>query len=211
MTFTKQTAWAYVGGLSEPSKMPCYSYSISAYTCKTGSKLAQRKDTVCSLCYAKRGNYPFPVVQNAHARRLAAISQPYWVEAMVTAISTSESSGHFRFHDSGDLINLGHLIKVCEVARRLPNIKFWLPTRESGILRAYKKAGFSFPKNLTIRYSAPRFEEGPPSDLLTELGIQGSNVSKSNWTCPIDKQDNQCLSCRKCWQKNIKVVTYRYH
>ena len=211
MIFTKRESFEYVGRLSEPSKMPCYSYSISPRACKTGSKLAKIAGTVCSKCYAFRGNYPRPTIKRQLAIRMSAISQPYWVEAMVTAIKTHESSGYFRFFDAGDLQNLGHLIKVCEVARRLPEIKFWLPTREKGILKAYLNAGFSFPNNLTVRYSAVRFEEKPPADLLSELGIVGSNVSKVKWNCPAYGQDSKCLSCRKCWRKDVQLVTYKFH
>lgn len=211
MTFTLREAWAYIGGLSEPSKMPCWSYSISPRKCKTGSKLAKIPGTVCSKCYAFRGNYPRPNVVRKQAFRMASISKPYWVDAMVTAIGGKESSGYFRFFDSGDLQNLGHFTKICKVASRLPHIKFWLPTRENDILRAYKRAGFNFPPNLTIRYSAVRFEELPPKNLLLELGIVGSNVSKVKWTCPSDLQNNQCLCCRKCWSKAVKLVSYKYH
>jgi hypothetical protein len=211
MIFTVREAREYIGRLSESSKMPCWSYSISPRSCKTGSRLAKIAGTICSKCYAFRGNYPRPVVKRCLSRREASISRPYWVDAMVVAISKNESSGYFRWHDAGDLQSLGHLIKICEVARRLPHIKFWLPTREVGILKAYLKAGFSFPNNLTIRLSATRFEELPPQSLLLELGIVGSNVSKVRWTCPSDKQNNKCLSCRKCWSKSIKVITYKYH
>jgi len=211
MKFTTQEAWEYVGRLSEPSKMPCYSYSISPRKCKTGAKLAKIPGTVCSKCYAFRGNYPRPTIQKRLAIRLKSISKPYWVEAMVTVIKGKESSGFFRFFDAGDIQDLPHLIKICEVARRLPEIKFWLPTREVGFLRLYLACGLTFPDNLTIRLSATRFEELLPASALLELGVLSSSVSKAAWTCPSDTQDNQCLSCRKCWDKNIANVTYKYH
>ena len=211
MIFTKNEAWEYVGRLSEPSKMPCYSYSIPARACKTGGKLAKIAGTVCSKCYAFRGNYPRPNVQKTMKRRIASISQPYWVAAMVKAISSRQSSGYFRFFDSGDLQSLGHLIKVCEIARQLPKIKFWLPTREVGILKAYLSAGFSFPNNLTVRFSASRFEVSPPKGLLLALGIVGSKVSKVKWNCPAYAQEGKCLSCRACWNKGRKLIVYKYH
>ena len=48
-----------VGGLGKPSKMPWWSWSISATECITGSKLAEVEGTVCSGCYALKGNYRF--------------------------------------------------------------------------------------------------------------------------------------------------------
>ena len=44
-------------GLSETSKMPCYSFNLSALDCKTGSKLVGVKNSVCEGCYALGGNY----------------------------------------------------------------------------------------------------------------------------------------------------------
>ncbi|BCV06158.1 MAG: hypothetical protein CM15mV127_060 [Caudoviricetes sp.] len=62
-----------VGGPFEAFKMPGWAYGLPAAECKTGSKLAQQPNTVCSGCYALKGCYVFPVVQAAQYRRLKAI------------------------------------------------------------------------------------------------------------------------------------------
>ena len=82
-------AWALVGGLSKPSKMPGWSIGIPAKECKTGSKLRKIKGSVCELCYALKGMYRFSTVQKAQYKRLDAIKNPYWVEAMTTLITVS--------------------------------------------------------------------------------------------------------------------------
>ena len=61
-----------VGGLSKPSKMPSYAWSISAKRCNTGSKLAKVKGSVCYNCYALKGRYMFNNTQNALDRRFNA-------------------------------------------------------------------------------------------------------------------------------------------
>ena len=43
--------------LSCTSKMPCYSYNLSALDCIKGSKLVNVKGSVCYGCYALNGNY----------------------------------------------------------------------------------------------------------------------------------------------------------
>ena len=48
---------AKIGGLSNTSKMPAYSWGISAKDCKTGSKLALIPGTICNKCYADKGFY----------------------------------------------------------------------------------------------------------------------------------------------------------
>ena len=44
-------AWALVGGLSKPSKMPGWSIGIPAAECKTGKKLQLIPDSVLSLIH----------------------------------------------------------------------------------------------------------------------------------------------------------------
>ena len=70
-----KTADALVGGLSAPSKMPCKSFSISAFECITGSRLRKIAGSVCSKCYALKGRYVFPKVQAALDRRLGVLAR----------------------------------------------------------------------------------------------------------------------------------------
>ena len=93
-------AWTLVGGLSKPSKMPGWSIGIPAKECKTGKKLRQIKNSVCEGCYALKGCYVFKVVQDAQYRRLEAIDNPLWVQAMVAIIKRQK---WFRWHDAGDV------------------------------------------------------------------------------------------------------------
>jgi len=64
-----------IGGLSSPSKMPCYSYSLPAKDCILGSKLAQLPGTTCHGCYALKGFYVMPNVKAAMERRLAIVKR----------------------------------------------------------------------------------------------------------------------------------------
>ena len=103
-----------VGSLSTPSKMPGYGYSTSADDCITGSKLANVKGSICSICYARKGRYVFPNVQNAMKKRLESLERLDWIDTMVQLISRKEKSGFFRWHDSGDLQGVWHLEKIAE-------------------------------------------------------------------------------------------------
>ena len=86
-------AWALVGGLSKPSKMPGWSIGLPAKECKTGGKLQAVKGSVCYDCYALKGCYVFKVVQDAQYKRLAAITNPLWVGAMALLISHYATQG----------------------------------------------------------------------------------------------------------------------
>ena len=84
-------AWALVGGLSKPSKMPGWSIGIPAAECKTGKKLQLIPDSVCYNCYALKGCYVFKVVQEAQYKRLKAIKHPDWVQAMALLINSKKA------------------------------------------------------------------------------------------------------------------------
>jgi hypothetical protein len=199
------------GGLSTPSKMPCYSFSISAKKCITGGKLREVDGSTCSKCYAFRGNYQYEVVQNAHARRFKGLSHPEWVNAMAFLVNAFESSGYFRWHDSGDLQSVEHLKNIAEVCRLTPDIKHWLPTREYKIVSDFLKVN-ALPFNLTIRLSAFMIDAEPPKALATRLGVQTSGVSsESAFNCPASNQGNKCVRCRACWDKNVPNVNYKKH
>ena len=200
-----------VGGLSNPSKMPGYGYGLSAFNCVTGSKLRMVTGSTCSHCYALKGRYIFPGVKNAHANRLEALDHPGWVDAMVLLITNyCKKVKYFRWHDSGDLQSLDHLKKIVAVAMRTASVKHWLPTREAGILKQYKKAGHSTPGNLCIRVSAPMIDGKPHANVgLTSTVHKNSKVI--GFKCKAPRQGNECKACRACWNINIENVSYAAH
>ena len=208
---TTTQALEIVGGFSAPSKMPCYGYSIPASKCITGAKLRDVVGSVCSKCYALKGRYGFDNVQNALMRRFNTLTNPQWIEAMVTAILGKEKSGFFRWHDSGDIQSLEHLENIVAVCKSTPNVTHWLPTREYKIVSDYVAKHKSFPDNLVVRLSSYMLEGSAPVSLANRLGVQTSGVSKTGFTCPASKQNNECGACRACWDKSVHNVNYKQH
>ena len=196
-----------VGGLSKPSKMPGYAYSIPAKHCNVGSKLRDIPNSVCSTCYALKGRYVFPIVQLALQRRMDTIGDPAWVANMVIAIIGLE---WFRWHDSGDIQSLEHLAKIVEVCRATPTTKHWLPTREKAKVRKFLK-GDRFPDNLAVRLSANMIDGRPPvlASVLTSTVSQ--NAPPVGHCCPAPAQNNKCGKCRACWDKSVENVAYHWH
>jgi hypothetical protein len=194
-------AWALVGGLSKPSKMPGWSIGIPAKECKTGKKLRQIKNSVCEGCYALKGCYVFKVVQEAQYKRLEAISHPDWVLAMATLIN-SKKPDVFRWHDSGDVQDVQHLEKIFEVCRLTPDKRHWMPTREAWIKDHMHKA----PANLVVRFSSPMVDQGP-----VKSWANTSTVSTKSRSCPAPDNNNECGSCRACWDPLVKNVEYGKH
>lgn len=206
------------GGLSRPSKMPCYGYSLPARACHVGSKLRDVEGSVCSRCYAMKGRFVFSPVQTAMQRRLDAVLEADWLdvpidmgwsENMVELIGRLERSGYFRWHDSGDLQSERHLRRIIYVAQRLPKIRFWIPTRETMMVQRVVRDE-KVPKNLTIRLSAAMIDGPPPTALARNLGLKTSGVVTTGATCPAPRQGGVCGDCRACWSKQ-QHVTYALH
>jgi hypothetical protein len=199
-----------INGFSKPSKMPCHSWSIPAKDCKTGSKLAKVEGSVCADCYAMSGFYRMGNVKSCLEKRLESLSNPKWENAMTIAISGSEGSGFFRWFDSGDIQSLAHLKQIAQIAKNLPSIQFWLPTKEYGIVTQYLKEN-ELPENLTIRLSGFMVDGPAPIALASRLGLVTSTVVSKGFTCPASSQGNKCLSCRACWDKGVSNVAYKHH
>jgi hypothetical protein len=204
-----RTLNAFTGGLSKPSKMPCYGWSIPASECRVGSILAKRPGSTCSGCYALKGRYRMGSVQNALRRRLERYTADpsAWAAAMVRSLRKTRST-HFRWFDSGDLQSVEMLDYIVRIARATPEVTHWLPTREYAIVRQWRRFNGDFPSNLTIRVSAPMIG-GPAPDID---GTVSSGVSTDGThTCPAYTQQGKCGDCRACWDSTIDHVTYPKH
>ncbi len=195
-------------GLGKPSKMPGFSTSLSAFDCKTGAKLAKIEGSVCSKCYAFNGNYQWPAVKAAHKKRLAALQHPKWVEAMTLLIGhyTNKEDPYFRIHDSGDIQSVDHLMQWVQIARNLPWVNFWMPSKEIKWVKDTYKATPDWPTNLVVRLSAPMIGKDAPASIQA---FPTSTVqADSGFECEAYKRGNSCGDCRACWSPNVSNVDY---
>lgn len=223
-------ARAIAGSLGHPSKMPGYSYGISATKCQTGGQLRGVRGSVCSGCYALTDWYrTWRPLLEGHARRWAGIHHPLWVESMVRLIGAACVGEHrwFRWHDAGDLQGVWHLRNIAAVCRQTPEVRYWLPTREYQIVADFLRTA-EIPANLTIRLSAHMIDSEPvvPAELAhlpTSTVSSVSSVSryasgvqlvegKGSVECrAVEARDNKCGDCRACWSGNVRNVSYPQH
>ena len=190
------------GGLTHTSKMPGPSYNTPASRCITGAKLRKVPGSVCSSCYALKGNYKrFPKVEEALEKRFKSLKRQAWVPAMVALITGHK---YFRWHDSGDLQGPQHLKNIFEVCKATPGTQHWLPTREAGLMKFIDPD--VIPKNLIIRISATKVD-----GLAPRWWPWTSTVSTEMKTCPAPDQGGKCRDCRSCWSRDIQNVTYAKH
>ena len=179
----------------------------------------------CALCYCDdNGNYNYPSVKSALNRRLISITDPLWIEALVYMINNEQKKGYdyFRWHDSGDIQSLQHLEQIVVACICTPFVRHWLPTLEAGshIATFVQKYG-SIDKisNLVVRASTPFINARPMPN--KNVGVRSSVVIADERTlrkemvefmndniCPAKLGDGTCGDCRKCWDKDIDVISY---
>ena len=213
MTFASfDDAENYIGGFSKPSKMPCMSYSIPAQECHLGRKMREVKGSVCNSCYALKGRYLFGNVKNALYRRFDTLKKEFWVEAFAFAVNAKKMT-FMRIHDAGDLQGVWHLKNLARVAELCPNTKFWLPTREAGILTEYMDTYGALPENLIVRVSGTMIDGPYPMGLVEKYNFVASKVSAdiNEVNCHSFKNEGKCGDCRACWDKTVKVIVYKKH
>jgi hypothetical protein len=186
---------------TKTSKMPGLSYSLPAWACQTGAKLAKIEGTPCFGCYAMKGNYTrYPAIKAAQYRRLDAIKHPKWVEAMAAKIKNQK---WFRWHDAGDVQSVEHMEKILEVARQTPDTKHWMPTQE----RQYLPDPEAVPDNMIIRLSGSKVDK-PAGNAWSH---SSTVVTDGKPSCPAPNQGGKCRDCRACWNKEIKNISYGKH
>jgi len=203
----KKDALAIVGGLSKPSKMPGFSIGLPIEFCKTGSKLRKVKGSVCEGCYAGKGCYTmYKAVGEAQMRRLRALTDEYWADAMVKLIAGQEV---FRWHDSGDIQDMAHLKRIIEVCERTPETRHWIPTKEKAVIKRFLDSGKTFPNNLMVRVSSAMIN-GKPLKAFPYTSTVHTDAAMGH-ECPAPTQGGECRSCRACWSRDVANVSYHKH
>ena len=114
---------------------------------------------------------------------------------------------HFRWHDSGDIQSVKHLINIFEVCKLTPDTMHWLPTQERKYL---PMKGSTIPPNLIIRLSNAKTDTGP-GQAWTHWSTVVTKPRAGGYVCPATDQGMKCGSCRACWNKDVKEIQYKKH
>jgi hypothetical protein len=143
-----------------------------------------------------------------------------WVDYVCDAIRR-DGCEYFRVHDSGDVFNPTYARAWLAVCERLPEVRFWIPTRgyqqrgiavsESDALLAVLRELATL-SNVTVRPSALNFGEYPPVVAGLHAGTTADNPDIFRVKqCPAYQQDGRCEDCRTCWEEKTLPVSYKRH
>jgi hypothetical protein len=202
-----------VNMLSQTSKMPSKSISISAFRCITGSKLAMKKGTVCFKCYARRGFYRMPNNKKAMADRLIFMKSPDFIPKMVKLL---QDELRFRWFDSGDTQSHKMCEDILTIARLTPWCSHWLPSKEYTMWREVVMGkGIPVPKNVALRISNAYDDTVPDKRWKNTSTTFTHEDSPANvgFQCIAHKNKEKygeynCGDCRACWDTSISNIAY---
>lgn len=190
------TLRAFIAAIADPAERDAYEHSL-----------------VCNSCYARQGKYT--VTNVAHAQQVRfewamtslRLKDGEFVRHMIAAIrkdclSPRKSAAYrwFRIHDAADFVSVVYVNAWIEIARALPEIHFWSPTRSyraggrllDALIRLHAEPNVTIsPSGLTIDGEIPVVPGLAGGSTVTTLHADA--------TCGAWKRHGHCGPCRACW------------
>ena len=120
---------------------------------KTCPNCSKCKDT----CYARKAERLYPQVLPCRESNLEDTKHPLFVNNMIVKICEMQVNAkkhipkHIRIHESGDFYSLKYFLDWLEIAKRLPDFKFWTYTKNLEVMDWVKK--HNLPSNFNIVFS----------------------------------------------------------
>jgi hypothetical protein len=191
--------------------MPCLSWSLEALVTCPGSVGSDGELVdACKGCYATSGNYRFKNVKAPRLHNKEDWKRHDWVADMVREL---DNSRYFRWFDSGDMYDVRLGFKILEVMRLTPWCKHWLPTRMHKFKKFVSVIGaMEQLDNVVVRKSSDSVTGETISGYCTSTIIPNVEAAtKAMTVCEAYAREGKCGECRKCWDKNVKVVAYPAH
>lgn len=209
------------------SKMPGTAFALPPSKCQIGQKLARVDGSVCAGCYAVKTERMYTSARKGwadnylKAEKLIATRPAQWAAAMAFQIRwhlKRLGEDCHRWFDAGDLQSVDMLRAIVLVCEQTPEIRHWLPTREAGIVAAWRKAGGSEPANLVIRISSTMVGDAPRKAPHTST-VHRPGETAFGHACPASSAKHRelndgksfCGPCRACWDSSVPNVSYPFH
>ena len=174
-------------------------------TCKNCATCAKK-------CYAAKLCRLYPSVRKSYENNLEVLKtdrNAYFAQVKASAMMTR----FFRFHVSGDIIDLDYLDRMCKLAREVKGTQFLAFTKNYEDVNEYFK-NHRKPQNLKLIFSLP-FDGAMinnPHNLPTAAVILKGNEPKANYkVC-----GGNCTECAcqgvGCWElKKGETIAFYEH
>ena len=101
-----------------------FNWTLPAYKSKSGKVICPMADACIKFCYARKGAYIWSNVNKAHEERYEFSKTAMFVPVMIAEIRKKQAQ-YIRVHDSGDYYSPMYLAKWFEIARALPEVRFY--------------------------------------------------------------------------------------
>lgn len=148
-------------------------------------------------CYACKGQFCWPNVQEAVDRRYEESKDPGFSRKMIGELERRQTIQFVRIHISGDFYNKEYVRKWATVARRFPDIVFRTNTRRQDLLPYIVR---EMPKNVVIRESIDPTRK--PLGIVPVHAIKGTPGSEKYFVCQDD-----CEKCGFfCWYNRERSI-----
>lgn len=167
-------------------------------------------------CYATKGHFRFKNVKgNLESNYKLYLDDPqtYFTEIKHAINNGLVSYSYFRWHASGDFVDMPYFDGVVKVANELPFTSFLAFTKKFELVNEYISCGGIIPDNLHIVFSAwgDYFKVDNPYHFPTAY-VRFKN--KENKTIPKNAVEcsGDCTNCLKCWNINTgESVVFNKH
>lgn len=166
-----------------------------------------------SKCYAAKMCKLRPSVRDAYERNLQELlenPESYWAQVRGAAAG----SRFFRFHVSGDILDVMYLYDMALTARMLPHTTFLAFTKRYDIVNDFIAGGCDIPENLKIIFSewGDCWDVPNPYNLPTAAVIfKGAEIPEHWKIC-----GGNCYACAcrgvGCWElKSGETIAFYEH
>lgn len=180
--------------------------------------LTCRKNAPCAKgCYARKGTFTYNNVKESHKINISEFmtSPKDYFSQIVDYLQNGDIIyKYFRWHVSGDIVNMDYLKGMIETAKKCKSTKFLAFTKRFEIVNEYLDNGGKIPSNLKIVFSnwgkllqCNNPYNLPTTDLIFKKEILNAKAPKNAYVCSGD-----CKNCRVCWNlKKGQTILFHEH
>jgi hypothetical protein len=188
----------------------CLNIAFPVVTC--------RPDAPCvKTCYACKGCQQIAVVQGAYYRNLRLYNDDpdNFFEQVYYKVKFS-GLPKVRLFDSGDFPDAEFLVRLVDLCRSTPHVKYMAFTKKYEIVNNWIDTNGKLPDNLNIIFSAwDKLWDVPNPHGLGVAYVDfddkrlNPDIPENAFRCP--GRETTCSACGACWSKKLKAVVFDEH